>query len=752
MMSDRYFQNEKSKIPYKDSGENLADYMTLAQILTDMAMLWRQECDEEEAVTPRGIRISPDYKKSAAILKDVASEDINAPILVPEIRESIREGLSFIASREAATEKQHKKDKSFCTDTLRIKNIIDAFSLSKRQTLLLVLLLAARNDIHILEAFSYIAAEESILEKGAPTAGLLDMLLHLVFEYEVIQAEVISDKSSTFSKYLANVSDEETNPLQKRVSVSDWVNKYILFGEGAFSVKPQKSTPGTSLYYDAFAKTLVPDAGKGKSKKTEKKNGFCYIRTKDAEDVIHILTKLSEEKDIPLYVIASEKVRRNQTGLFFVLNMMHHIHSAKVVVKIEEGENREADGKANSDAKATLSSILHTLKRELPSMGVIYLIGTENLPEVDVRGYDMPAILSLEPPDVNMRLSMWTELFQEYSLTPGDDVELLDIADCHDLSFGQIRTVVERCAANVRLTTSEPYVVKKELLQETLFSLSSVDFEHLATQVEARYTWDDIFLDESQKTNLKYACDRFRLKNRIGAEWEITKKNAYGNAVIVLMYGPPGTGKTMAAQVVANEVMTPLYRVDVSQIFSKYIGETQKNISRIFDEAQKRNVVLFFDEADALFTRRTQIKDSHDKYANSDTSFLLQKVEEYSGITILATNNAKSFDPAFMRRLTYVIRFERPDEDTRKAMWHSMMPPKVPLASDVDLDWFAVKFDEFSGSNIKSIIMTACFMAAADGKKLTMRHLVQAARLEFEKIGKLVDAGVFEQYAGYLME
>lgn len=279
-----------------------------------------------------------------------------------------------------------------------------------------------------------------------------------------------------------------------------------------------------------------------------------------------------------------------------------------------------------------------------------------------------------------------------------------------------------------------------------------MDFEHLATQVDVRYTWDDIFLEETQKKNLKYACDRFRLRNRIGAQWEITKKNAYGNAVIVLMYGPPGTGKTMAAQVVANEVMTPLYRVDVSQIFSKYIGETQKNISRIFEEAQKRNVVLFFDEADALFTRRTEIKDAHDKYANSDTSFLLQKVEEYNGISILATNNFQSFDPAFMRRLTYVIHFERPDEDTRRAMWSSMISEKVPMGDDVDLDWLAEKLDDLSGSNIKSIIMTACFMAAADGQKLTMRHLILAVRLEYEKVGRLVDASVFEHYAVFFLD
>ncbi|MCR5654177.1 MAG: ATP-binding protein [Lachnospiraceae bacterium] len=218
------------------------------------------------------------------------------------------------------------------------------------------------------------------------------------------------------------------------------------------------------------------------------------------------------------------------------------------------------------------------------------------------------------------------------------------------------------------------------------------------------------------------------------------------------MYGPPGTGKTMAAQAIANEVMTPLYRVDVSQIFSKYIGETQKNLSRIFDEAQKRSVVLFFDEADALFTRRTEIKDSHDKYANSDTSFLLQKVEEYNGISILATNNYQSFDPAFMRRLSYVVRFERPDEETRRKMWENMLPKQVPIGADVDFAWLSSQFTDLSGSNIKSILLAATYFAAAEKRSVGMKDIILATRYEFEKLGRLIDSDDFGQFAIYMQE
>ena len=163
-------------------------------------------------------------------------------------------------------------------------------------------------------------------------------------------------------------------------------------------------------------------------------------------------------------------------------------------------------------------------------------------------------------------------------------------------------------------------------------------------------------------------------------------------------------------------------------------------------------MVLFFDEADALFTRRTEIKDSHDKYANSDTSFLLQKVAEYNGISILATNNFQSFDPAFMRRLSYVVRFERPDEKTRLAMWKNMLPAAVPMNKDIDFDFLAENFKELTGSNIKSILLAAAYMAGAEGRDVRMKDIILATRYEYEKTGRLIDSDEFGQYAIYMQE
>ncbi|MBO6215928.1 MAG: ATP-binding protein [Lachnospiraceae bacterium] len=217
------------------------------------------------------------------------------------------------------------------------------------------------------------------------------------------------------------------------------------------------------------------------------------------------------------------------------------------------------------------------------------------------------------------------------------------------------------------------------------------------------------------------------------------------------MYGAPGTGKTMAAQVVANELGLPLYRVDVSQIFSKYIGETQKNLGVIFDEAKKANLILFFDEADALFAKRTEVGDSNDRYANSETAYLLQKIEEHNGMTILATNLYHNFDSAFVRRITYVVRIDSPDEETRLRLWQNTLPKTMGFGADVDFEFLAERF-ELSGSNIKSILHTAAYMAGSEDRMITMRDMIISLRYELEKLGRIIDSSDFANYGVYLEE
>ena len=314
------------------------------------------------------------------------------------------------------------------------------------------------------------------------------------------------------------------------------------------------------------------------------------------------------------------------------------------------------------------------------------------------------------------------------------------MADCYEIPYGKVRKVIGHTIATARM--KQDPVIDKWMILDSLRQMNQVDFSGLATYVNPAYTWDDITITEQQRAIMQTACDRYRLRNRIGEGWGLKRKNAYGNGVSILLYGPPGTGKTMAAQVIANELTLPLYRVDISQISSKYIGETEKNLAVIFNAAAKANVILFFDEADALFSKRTSVGDSHDKYANSETAYLLQKIEEYDGMSILSTNYYNNFDDAFVRRITYSIHLQQPDKETRYTLWTTILPKTAAVSDDIDFKFLADKFD-LSGSNIKAILFNAAYMAGAEKSEIEMRHIVRAMEYEFNKLGKLVNNSDF---------
>ena len=219
----------------------------------------------------------------------------------------------------------------------------------------------------------------------------------------------------------------------------------------------------------------------------------------------------------------------------------------------------------------------------------------------------------------------------------------------------------------------------------------------------------------------------------------------------MLFVGPSGTGKTMAAEIIAGELGLDLYKIDLSGVVSKYIGETEKNLSTIFQEAEQSNAILFFDEADAIFGKRSEVKDAHDRYANIEVNYLLQKMEEYEGITILASNFPKNFDDAFTRRLRFIVGFPFPEEVYRHRMWKSMFPPDAPLGQDIDFDFLSRKL-KITGGNIKNIALNAAFLAAANAGVIGMKHLIRSTRREFQKMGRLCVKADFEQYFDWVQD
>jgi SpoVK/Ycf46/Vps4 family AAA+-type ATPase len=203
-----------------------------------------------------------------------------------------------------------------------------------------------------------------------------------------------------------------------------------------------------------------------------------------------------------------------------------------------------------------------------------------------------------------------------------------------------------------------------------------------------------------------------------------------------LFAGPSGTGKTLAAEVIASELGVDLYEVDLATVVDKYIGETEKHLDRIFDEAERVNGVLFFDEADALFGKRSDVRDAHDRYANVEVAFLLQRMERFDGVAVLASNLRANVDEAFLRRLDLVIEFPLPDADDRRRIWRLCLPPTLPTSDDVDIDVLAERFD-LTGGSIRNVALGAAHAAAASNGHVLMADLVAAAEREYRKLGRL---------------
>jgi AAA+ superfamily predicted ATPase len=318
-----------------------------------------------------------------------------------------------------------------------------------------------------------------------------------------------------------------------------------------------------------------------------------------------------------------------------------------------------------------------------------------------------------------------------------------DVAAKFLLSVGQIRAGAEiaRLAADDRGAE----VPEPADLDLGARHASSSRLVELASQLTPGYGWDDLVLPERQRDLLRSISAYLRHRDRVLSDWGYQRTIARTQGLKVLFAGESGTGKTMAAQVLAAELGLDLFRVDLATVVSKYIGETEKNLERIFAAADGSNAILFFDEADALFGKRSEVSDSHDRYANIEVAYLLQRMEAYPGAVILATNFKRNIDDAFIRRLDFVVDFPFPEADDRRRIWARILPSEAPVADDIDLDFLATQF-KLAGGSIRNCSLAAAFRAADEDTDIQMRHLVRAVAQEYGKQGRLTLEADFERF------
>jgi ATP-dependent 26S proteasome regulatory subunit len=303
------------------------------------------------------------------------------------------------------------------------------------------------------------------------------------------------------------------------------------------------------------------------------------------------------------------------------------------------------------------------------------------------------------------------------------------------LTPGQIRAAAE-LAKNRRYMNKEKGAIVFEELTAACRQQSSQKLSELAVKIVPHCDWNDLVLPSEKITHLREISIQFRNRHKVFETWGFGKKLGRGKGLSVLFAGPSGTGKTMAAGVLARDLGLDLYKVDLANVVSKYIGETEKNLSRIFAEAEASNVILLFDEADALFGKRTEVSDAHDRYANIETSYLLQKMEAYEGVVIMATNLRENIDEAFTRRIQFIVEFPFPDEANSLRIWKGHFPQSAPVSPELDFTHFAKEL-RLAGGNIKNIVLNAAFLAAENGDSVGKEHILNGSRREYEKMGKI---------------
>ena len=327
---------------------------------------------------------------------------------------------------------------------------------------------------------------------------------------------------------------------------------------------------------------------------------------------------------------------------------------------------------------------------------------------------------------------------------PLSEDDLHALAGRFVLNAGQIQTAVANADID-RLLSEDAQTLDASRLFQAAREQSDASLGSLAVKVEPIHRFEDLVLPASTVDRIKDLTDAIRNRHIVYSEWGFASRISSGKGVKALFAGGSGTGKTMTASVIAQELRLDIYKIDLSGVVSKYIGETEKNLDRIFRAAHSSNAILFFDEADALFGKRSEVKDAHDRYANIEVAYLLQKVEDHEGVVILASNLGKNIDNAFARRLHYIIDFPQPDEHHRERLWRTMFPPEAPLGDDVDFCFLAKQFN-LAGGDIKNVALDAAFLAAQDGRIVTMKQLINAMARQMMKQGRMPSPTEFKQY------
>ncbi len=570
-----------------------------------------------------------------------------------------------------------------------------------------------------------------------PTVGLCLDLAALFLTKSERDPAVLLDPDSYLNRILMDnrPSFKDTSEMARSLKLREMTSLFLCGKEGLLGDLRYCAEEGRTLRENIF--TCYPDLAEELSEvygsmRASATAGVIELTGETGSGRRFLMRKLSASTHQPLVVLRVRTLLsfspEQQTQLLSDLILKASLENSLVYLTA-----LPPDREGTKESGRDLDRILGILSSYL----TILFLGTEKPLSENVYGGISGTVyrMTLPEADVVMQQILWKEAAEGYGAVFDRDISLQEVVSKYNLNPGRIFQAMDNAVAVSELEKNA-ILIRKDTLEEQIRRICSVQFGEQAVRLQSPFTWEDLVVDENSRNLLKSACDRVRYRSVVNDSYGFGKKLPYGRGLAIVLYGPPGTGKTMAAQVIAKDLGLDIYRIDLSRISSKYIGETEKNLGAVFEAARNSNAILFFDEADSLFSKRTEVNSSNDKYANAETAYLLQKIEEYPGVSVLATNNMQNFDVAFKRRMTYLIPIGIPDEETRQRLWEKSFPEDAPLARDVDFKVLS-KAVELSGAAIKNSAVAAAYMAAAENRQITMMDIAQAVDLECAKTGKL---------------
>ena len=636
---------------------------------------------------------------------------------------------------------ERKQESLRCGLVLRVHELERLFHLSAFDIDALLVCLLPELDLKYQRLYAYLQDD---VTKKSPSVDLVLCLLCQSFEDRLEAREAFSQEAPLIKYHLLHLYDDHSRPtplLAKSLQVDERITSYLL---GSDQVDARLSSFTRLLQPRVkLADVILPDDTKHRLAQLAahfKEEGLIgYFRGNHGVGKQTTAEAVCYELGVPLLVVEVTRMLATDIPLELSVPLLFRegrLQSAALY--LNDYDILLSEGKG---VKAGYYSVIPELEnypwwvflsgeKDWETRGV-----SHNKPFIDIE-FAIPAYWG--------RRQLWERYWNGHSISVAE-VDFSDLASKFRLSGGQIRDAVATAHSLARWRDPGNGLVTTQDLYSACHHQSRHRLNTLAQKIHPRYDWDDIILPRDQVEQLHEICSYVKHYHTVYGSWGFGQKLSRGKGLNMLFAGPPGTGKTMAAEIMANKLGLDLYKIDLSVIVSKYIGETEKNLERIFREGQTSNAILLFDEADALFGKRSEVRDSHDRYANIEIAYLLQRMEEYDGVVILATNLRKNMDEAFARRMHFTVEFPIPEEADRYRIWQSIFPKEAPLAEDINLSFLARQF-KITGGNIKNIALSAAFLAAEDGGSINMDTLIRATKREYQKMGKLCTEGDFAQY------